>query len=435
MSVEETDTAVADGVDSEQTDMFASSDNGSGDTGNAGNDLVKVAAETYGQPQDFMKAMMENDPDIKAEIEALTKGGNKGSEATDAGKVSGEDSATAENEGDPPADDKDAGTEAEPAEFADDVIPGLKGEVFGKLPEEAQEAVAKFYQETVEKSKQVAQAETALNVLTQDPYMKARVEAAKAGLPMPSFGGLTAQDTAHIEALLAEKVGLSEEEAALAVEAVREGIEVTAQRMAENFAPNMFRQQNAIREAVEVNKQGDALMLGLAQFDKNLAVKETDIAKFYTVENGKAVYNERHPEIEKYKNGIGRFVEWAFNHGIDNRAAVKMGAKAFYAAAAADLGKTVVFNSAERDKKIAADARKSAINLFRKPSGGTLATHGTAPARRGSGPLVNGMDAIRLANDSDYYDRMVQKDPLNGEWLSKIDEAAIRGRALINNKT
>jgi hypothetical protein len=179
-------------------------------------------------------------------------------------------------------------------------------------------------------------------------------------------------------------------------------------------------------------------MLGLSQFDKGLAVKETDIAKFYKFENGKTVYNDRHPEIETFKNGIGRFIEWACAHGIDNRMAVKMGAKAFYAAAAADLDRPVAMNTTDRDKKIASDAvRKKLAPFLKGNSGGTLnVAGGNAAQNRTAEPaLVHGFNAEKLAEDPAYLREMYAKYAFDPDMLDKLGEAASVGRGRIEKRS
>jgi len=437
-----TEEAVADiGVGSEQLDAFAQADSGAeASAGGGGSDKTAAAAEEFGLPEDFLKNALESDPEMKALIEGKKPGEDKkGSEGHDAEGESGEDSAADGQKQEPSADEKDSGNEEAPAPFADDVIPGLKGEVFGKLPEEAQEAVAKFYEEAQEKTRKAESLEATLNTLKQDPLIRSRIAAAEAGVTVP-VRGVSQAEAQSIAGILIEKLGLDAESEAGAitdtVAALARGIEGIAQDMAQGYAGQSLQTLEALREVAEIDKQGDALLFGLSQFDKNLALKETNLAKFYTFDptTKKTVFNEKHPEIEKYKNGLGKFVQWASDRGMDNRQIVKMGAKAFYAAAAADMGKAVTFNSADRDKKIAAEARKSVLNAFRKTGGGTLATQGTAPAGKSGQYIENGIDVTKLATDGSYFDELVAKRPGDMAWIDKLSELEAKGREIINRK-
>jgi len=447
MSVETAEAGT--GAGSEQTDMFAQTESvseasadGTGGGGGSGDPPVPAAADDFADlPEEFKKNAMESDPELKALVEGKKPDADKGGEDHDADGSSGKDSASDGQTQEPKADDS-SGKEEAPAQFADDVIPGLKGEVFGKLPEEAQEAVAKFYQEALEKTQKADSVSAAVEALKQDPYLRSRIAAAEAGMPAQPRS-ISQEEAQSISALLAEKLGLNVDEdegerAALsdAMAALIPGIDAIAKQMAQDYAGRSLQIQETVKEAREANRRADALLFGLSEFDKGLALKETAIDNFYAVDpkTGKTVLNERHPEIEKYKNGIGKFVQWAFDHGFDNRQIVKMGAKAFYAAAAADMGKTVAINTADRDKKIAADARKNAINLFRKPGGGALSTQGTAPASKAGSYMENGIDVTRLASDGDYYDALMAQRLGDRAWIEKLSELESKGRAILNGK-
>jgi hypothetical protein len=436
------DTAEVDtGVGVEQTDMFSPSESGAEPSVDAGADKSVASApdEFADLPEGFMKTAMENDPELKALVEGKKPDVDKGGEDHAADGSSGEDSATDEQKQEPKADEKDSG-KGEPAAFADDVIPGIKGEDFGKLPEELQGAIAQFYTEAQEKAKKAEALEAALAKIEQDPYLSARMKAAEAGMEVP-VRGMTPVEVKTFSDLLVTKLGLNvegdaEDREALAdvMATLKPGLDAIAKQMAQDYAAQSLRTQEVVKQAAEVNKQADELLFGLSQFDKSLAVKETDISKFYALQNGKTVFNDKHPEIEAYKNGIGKFVQWAFDHGMDNRQIVKMGAKAFYAAAAAGLGKSVAVNTADRDKKIAAEARRNAINLFRKTGSGTLATQGSAPAGKSGAYMENGIDVTRLATDGAYFDELIAKRPGDMAWIDKLSGLEEKGRAILNNR-
>lgn len=289
---------------------------GDAQASSAPDDSVSAIANEIGVDEDTAKMFMDNDPDIRDKLIKPAQGegatGKEGSEDHGAGEGSGENSAADGQKEASAADGKDSGGE-EQLEFADDVIPGLKGEVFGKLPKEAQEAVAEFYGAVQEKSKKLEATEAALNALKQDPYLKSRIAAAESGMQM-QMRRLTPEEKNSLGARLAEKMGLVLTEPA-DVEILNEtiadieaGIATVAQGMAQDYAAKTLAAQEAITRLAETNKRGNELMRGLSTFNKSLEVKEADLSKFYKFSaDGKVVYNDAHPEIEKFKGGLGRY--------------------------------------------------------------------------------------------------------------------------------
>jgi len=436
-----------------QQEMFPASGDAQTSTPPADSGVSDVASVTddLGIDEDVAKMFADNDPDFVERLKAKPQEGetnnNGGDDHSADGETPGENSATAdEQKGDSPApaDGKDSGGNDETLEFKDDVIPGLKGEVLAKLPKEAQEAVADFYGAVEERAKKVEASEVAMNLLKQDPYLKSRIEAMEAGT-QAQIRGLTPDDEKAIAEgvtkFMVEKLTIEDVDAAEVVAAFKGGIMTTAQRiaqqMAQDYAAQALQSQEALKETREVIKQGDAVLLGLSEFDKSLAVKEKDLSKFYVTQNGKTFFNEKHPEIETFKNGIGQFIAWASERGINYNNLAKMGAKAFYAAAAADLNRPVAFNTKERDDKMVSNAVKQKLKPFLKTDGGTLDVGGGNAAQGGGAEpkIIHGFNAVKLVEDGAYREEMYLKHALDADMIDKLDAAASVGRDIIEKQS
>jgi len=325
------------------------------------------------------------------------------------------------------------------------VIPGLKGEVLAKLPKEAQEAVADFYGAVEERAKKVEASEAAMNLLKQDPYLKSRIEAAEAGTRV-QIRGITPKEKETIVAKLkdglAEELGLEDAEAEKVVEVFGKGItraaEDIARQMAQDYAAQALQSQESVRRETEVRKQGNDLLRGLSQFNKSLEIKEADLSKFYKrLSDDKIVYNDAHPEIEKFKGGLGKISQWAGDMGITYEKALKMGAEAFYAAAATALKMPVAFNTQERDKKMVGDAVKQKLKPFLKTDGGTLNVEGgNAPQGGDVGAvIINGFNAVKLVEDDAYRAEMYNKYTLQPDKIDELDAAVSYGRNVIEKQS
>jgi hypothetical protein len=408
---------------------------------------VSDVANDLGIDEDVAKMFADNDPQFRERLVAKPQeegeADNKGGEDHSAGgETPGENSAAGDEskESEAKTDDKDSGQGAddEKLEFADDVIKGFKGDDFGKLSRASQEALADFYEEAKAKSERAAEYEAKIAKLMNDPVIKSRVDVIESGAPLP-VGGLSPKEVQGIAAKLAADLGydMEDPEESSTVMKLVETLKSGIYEVARDMANETIVAQDTARKQAEVAKQGNELLRGLSQFNKGLAVKETDLSKFYKYSNGKAAYNDAHPEIEAFKNGIGKISAWAGEMGIDYEKALKMGPEAFYAAAAAALKMPVAFNTKERDDKMVSNAVKQKLAPFLRTGGGTLDVGGGSAAQGGGGEavIVHGFNAVRLVEDQAYLAEMYDRYLTDPDRLNQLDVAASIGRSIIEKQS
>jgi hypothetical protein len=389
-----------------------------------------------------------NDPDFAA-FANPAKEDTSIEDNSDGEDVAADDDSSGGSETDEPKSDADdTSGDKEVLEFEDDVIPGVTGKDFEALSADAQLAIATFFEDTQAKAKDAEAVQAKLDALMADPVVNSRAAMLDSGVAETQLPvrGISEQEKGVIVNKIMEAIGIDEEEARLCLGVIEGGLNKVvndaARDLAQSMAGNAMAAQEATRKIAETNKQGNDVMLSLGQFNKSLAVKETDLSNFYKNEGGKFVLNTSHPEAETFKSGLGRVMDWLETQGMGYDGAIKLGAKALYAAAAAALDMPVALNTGERDKKIAADARKAALKPFLKTSavsgaGSTLNPDGGNVVQKradAEARIVHGMDAVKLVEDSDYHQAMMVKNFGDPEWSDKILEAAEAGRAIINKR-
>jgi len=416
----------------------------SSESGDASGPDLSVLADEYGADEETIKEFINGDDNFAKLVNEAANDSDKSSEDGHADDKSAENSAADSETKDKAAkdtEDKNSGADGgEALEFADDVIKGFKGEDFGKLSEDSQNALANFYEEAQAKAAKFSEYEARLNGLMGDPVINARAAAIESGRSADlQVRGLNAQDEASIINALKEK-GFEGDEASDILSAFRKGIGLAAQDMAQDMANRAIVASDTQRQDAEINKQGNEILLSLSQYNKDLALNEKDISKFWILNNGKWELNSSHPEIEKFKNGLGKISQWAGETGIDYKKLVKMGGKAFYAAAAAALDMPVVMNAAERDKKIVADTRRKALAPFLKSAkSNTLDTQsGSVEAAKKAAAAAkvihNGINVEKLVTDRSYYEAQVSKCWGDVDKLDKLEALVEKGRESFTRK-
>ena len=408
------------------------------------NDNLSVVAADMGVPEELVKEFAAGDEKFAALVQGEEDTSKSDGEDNASGEEPEENSAAGsepDTEAKPSADDKIPAGKSDdtPVEFADDVIRGIKAKDFEKLSDDARVALAEFYNESQAKAAKADEAEARISRLLDDPVVRARATAIEAGRPADlQVRGMTAVERKSISAAIQDRLSLDESEVEEILSIVGGGIENVAKDMAQDLANRSIAAQDSVRREAEIQKQGNELLRGLSQYNKSLEVQETDLTKFYKFSSGKIGFNESHPEIEKFKNGLGKISMWAGQNGIDNRMAIQMGAKAFYAAAAAALDMPVALNTKERDAKIAATAKQKALAPFLKSAkSNTLNTQGTdSTVNRNiaEGVIRDGFDITKLATDAAYYDATIRRFWGNEEKLARIDELTAQGQALIDKQ-
>jgi hypothetical protein len=390
-------------------------------------------------PEDWMKEPIKSDPEY-AKMKAAKPLENKDAE-DDHSSETEEDSSTADEEGDKDTeltdDNSSTGQESEDLAFADNVIEGLKGEDLGKLPDEAQEAIGKFYAKHEEVSKKLTETESRLNRLLEDPVAKMRAELLDSGKQEFPVRGMTQTEKTNLVSKFQSEVGLTQEEAEQIMKVIDKGVDSVARDMAQDYANNHIVQSNNQRKAQETIKKGQEIIMSLSQYNSQLALNEKNISAFYVKgPDGKPVINEQHPEAGKFKEGLGKIVSWCAKLGLSYDRIVDMGPKAIYAAAAASLDMPVALNTEKRDKKILADAKLAALKPFLKAKPGegkplsTTKQSGSSERRSAEKTIVDGgYDLNRLASDPEYYESAISKKYGDPEHKAKIDRMVEKGRA------
>jgi hypothetical protein len=402
---------------------------------------LATVADNLGISEEGARFLAENDPDFNAFVDAKKDtGGDDGHVPPDdnsgVASAAGEDDKDAK---DVKADENSGeGTDSGVFEFADDVIKGLSGEDFAKLPEAAQDALATYYQEAESRIAEAEGVKARVDSLLSDPVIKSRADMLDSGRADVQVRGMTAAEKQAVAERIRADMDLDDDEISQVMTIVGTGIENVAKQMAEDYAQQAITLADQSRREMEIAKQGNDLMLSLAQFNKSLAVKETDLSKFYSYANGQWALNEKHPEYAVFKDGLGKIMDWAQKNKIGYAQALQLGPESFYGAAAVALKMPVAFNTEERDKKMVADARKAALKPFLKEGkSNTLnpqGTQGVVDSKAAERVMSHGMDAIRLVEDGAYYDEMIVKSFGNPGMADKIAEAASVGRAAIEKR-
>ncbi len=436
-------------VDTSFDSEVIESNSGNNDNGNQSastdtsfDDVATIVAKNLNVSPEDAKNILENDPDyLDNSLRANKLGKYKTSGEVDHNKSS----ATPENEdgkgGEGNSDEKNSGVNSEAGsqfDFADNVIEGLSGDDFGKLPANVQDSIGNFYQKYSETEAKLTETEARLNKLLEDPIVKARADAKESGSAPEKYEirNINQAEKNSIAELIKREIGLDDEEATKVVSLLEKSLDVTAKDMAQSILNNMLLEQDAKRKVTEANKKGMSILLqGLGKFNPNLLFQETDIANI--LEKG-----DKHPEFKKFKEHLepirNLFIEkkMTYKDVVDH--VDRFGMESLYAFVAKEMGLPVAINTEKRDIKIAQAAREKAIKPFLKGySTGTLSTESSSTASRDNAINITqngGYDPVRLAKDDDYRNRAIESRPGDIAHLNKIIALAEKGRRELQNK-
>lgn len=370
-------------------------------------------------PDDDFEAILNSDPEYREMLEKGKKESEPPSD-DDSGEGKDDDTTTAGKDGSALPDSSE-----DDVEFEDNVIPGISGEAFGKLDKVVQSALGEHYQKAQETAEKLTSTEERLNRLLEDPVvaMQNDLIAKGRGGTYQNLRGITPQEAKEIQ----NKLGLDDDDIKLLIPMLDPIVKDRAQVMINNYAV----EKNNQTVIADLQQKGKELLLGLSEFNKELALKETNIDKILE-------QKEKHPEWEAFKNGIGKIRQWCIDRGYKYHDIAKMfSPKALYAAAAADVGLPVAINLDKRDQTLIAETRKKALSPFFKNKSSKTLQPGSSPENRRElqhKVQKGGYDIIRLVTDEAYYERAVNKDYGNVDHLEKIDALAAEGRALLKKQ-
>ena len=341
--------------------------------------------------------------------------------------------------GEPDEGDGDTGGDAV---FADDIIKGLKGEHLSALPEDAQTAIGEFYQEHEATREELGRTKQQLDAILEDPIVQHRkdlIAQGKGGLEY-ELPKMADEDKRAIQ----EQFDLDDGD----MEKLDKLIYKHAERVARAHTYNQSMYANQKQQVEQRLSEGKNALMKLGELNPNLKLKETDLSKFFTTKNNRFVYNEDHPEIEQFKNGVGKIREWAINKKM-NYADIadfvdRYGSEALYTAAAKDLKMPVAFNTEERDGEIVKRAKQAALKPFLKGSSAGLASRsgsshsGQARQKTEAKERNGGYNIERLATDEKYYSEAIERG-LSGkgaeEHMAKINALRAKGEAALRKRS
>lgn len=418
---------------------------GSGDSGSSGGDSAPNLGNAN-VPADFMKTALESDPEYQQLIDTQKKaegGKNEDGSGDGAGDGDGDggdgstDGKKGEGSGDGAGDNGDsgkagkgdqgsdgAGKAGSDSDFSDDIIPGLKGEHFKGVPEEAQLAIAEFYQEHSELKKLHTSIAERIEKAEKDPVIKFRMRQIEEGKSDIEYESpkLTKEEIA----VLKSESGLTDEDIQKFDKAINGFVQA---RVRANTFNHLQREENQ-RKAEETISKGQSMLLDLGKLNKEIALPAgTKIGDI--IEKG-----EKHPLYEKWKNGIGKVYDWCIKKGLRYDNITEWDPEELYAAAAKTCGFPAAINTQKRDQKMIGDARRKALAPFLKnksdsDAASTLGAPGSKHGATDNKVVKDGVDLRRLATDDAYLDKQIEKNPTSEEHRKKIYALAEQGRALL----
>jgi hypothetical protein len=421
-------------------------------------------------PEDFAKSVMEVDQDIQQMAKDSEKSGKAAKKVADAKKKaeSEEPPAETDDEGkeketsDESADDnpdeggegddkgkkkddeEEPAAEAEPeidengnpvestdeSEYQDDIIPGLKGKHLEQIPEEVQTILAEHVEKTREIESESKTAKEELEKLKNDPIIKMRLNKLEANDPNYTVTDITTKEMSELlkKHGIDTSLGLDETEIEKLLPAVRDAISARAVELANSHV--LIESKKA--EVQKTVQAGQDNILALGAFNKDLELKEKNLSKLFEL-------GPKHPEWQKFEKGTLKVIKYLKDKGIYYDKLAKMSPKEIYALTAAGLDMPVALNTTDRDKKIARDAVRKKLSIFKK--GGSDTARGlSADSPDGESKIASkavldsGYDVVKLATDPAYFEQAYNKKPGDQAWMEKIDKLVEKGERIARSR-
>jgi len=323
------------------------------------------------------------------------------------------DDAAAGGAGADAGDGNDDTEEEEVLEFADDVIPGLKGEHMAALPREAQLNLAKWHEEVSAKAAALDTAQAELDRVKNDPFVRLRLAAGDKGIAAYQP---TQED---IDAIVnADSVQASA--AALKRIMDRESTRNTSYHL----------QAKAQEEEIkDVSRKTNENLLKAINLNPDYAIKETRLDAL----------KPGHPEFTVYEKGLSKMIDSLVANGFTKVQISKMKPESIYAAVAAENGWPVALNTSERDRKIGASFLRKSLHAFLKKPGRPADSPGqsmTPTGRDKSGSSrkethVDGIDLVKLASDENYHAEVLDSRAMEEGWVEKVSDYRRRGESVL----
>jgi len=397
-----------------------------------------------GVPKDFAEKMVENDPEyqelLRQEASLNKKGKDSEVPEEDISGEQGLDKGEEDTTEGAKVDEKVSDTATEEVEeFADDVIPGLKGEHFKTLPQEAKLAVAEFHAKADAASKENEVLRKRVEALTSDPIIRDREEMLKQGRTQYDVKGMSPEEYAGLRTKIQAKIGVDQADAEAVLSEVEDLIKTRSRDMADDISKNIVLEETRRKQVDEITAKGRNIFLQLGKFNKALAFKETDANNLWKKDvNGQWVSNEAHPEFKAYSEKILPVVNALGKANMNYEQLIKLsedfGLEAVYALVAKKLGLSVAINTKERDNKMIGEEVRNRLRPFMKGATSDELRPGTGKSPTVSPIIKNGYDITKLATDNDYRDRAISAKTGDMTHFKLIERLTDEGDAYLSKK-
>lgn len=317
-------------------------------------------------------------------------------------------------------DEGDDGTGGGADDFEDDVIPGLKGQDFAGLSEEARGAIATFYEESQKTTTNYNKIKDAYEILSKDPIAGHRLRLIQQGRALDPYA-TPEFDAKDIESILDAP---NREKAA---EKFKQAVKKYGQVMVDNTRLEIQR-ENAARET---NQKGERTIFQAANLHPEVKHK---------IESFANVDDPTHPDHETYEKFTSKVIDYCKKRGWRYDKISEYEPEDLYMLVARREKWPVVFNAEDRDKELIRERVTAALKHFRRNRG---ADHARGMRQQGSNQdrfsdrntvRKNGVDLIKLATSDEYHDKVLGMKPMDEKWIDTVAELRTEGEKIVERR-
>ena len=307
---------------------------------------------------------LADDPVYQEEMQEF-QNSLKQEESSESDSESESESENTEQEDDNSSTEKDEDVKYEYQDTEIDGIP-FKADDLKNTPKAVLEGTGKIVIEARKAREERDSLQQQLDQLMESPLIKMSADRIKAGkgneqINIPDLSNAERNQIAKYVNSTVD--GLEESEVAKLTNLVANVSKVIAEKDAQNYVHNLALHQKEAQQTQERKKATSDALLGLSQFNSNLAgLKDVSIWDFYSEKpdaTGNYAENKQHPQWETYEKTIKPVVDVFAKKGMGFSQIAdfvnKFGQKALYTAAAEELKLPVAFNTEERDRKMIKD--------------------------------------------------------------------------------
>ena len=325
-----------------------------------------------------------------------------------------------------PSEEASEETESEEVQYEDDILPGLTGDDFAKLPDSVKSVIADARVEmdkTKEDSKRIEE------ILENDPVAKHRLKKNEDGTAKDLYT-VPSMDNKQLENV--QKL-LDNDDFAGAKKAIDGFVKTAAEAVISNERIQLEENQ---KFNSDLEQAGKVLLQATKLNPKMLDLGIEDPLEIANIKAG-------HEKHGAYKDGIGKVVDDIIS--MNKRGVVgdvrkyinELGAEGVYMMGAKKYGWPVVQNADDVINKQIKQAVSDTVALFQRKKGDTAGPvaaglkkqpKDSAEARFSEG----GVDLKKLASDEEYYSQILySKGFEDSTWVDKVADMRIRGEKLL----